>query len=146
MSVLKLLALDTDDLAILSAHVQDGVLKVGDLEFAARTGVFTMVLNRFVWEEAKERAAAFERRRAVLIFKRVRAVRSIGFSRSNRASVLALLALKFTPAGEGPEGQLELLLAGGATIVLDVECIEGQLADTGGAWETTSRPRHPLDG
>ncbi|WP_234893327.1 DUF2948 family protein, partial [Agrobacterium vitis] len=30
-----------------------------------------------------------------------------------------------------------------ATIALDVECIEVQLADTGGAWETTSRPRHP---
>ena len=41
---------------------------------------------------------------------------------------------------------MEFLLAGGGAIALDVECIEGQLADTGGAWETTSRPQHPLDG
>ena len=30
---LKLLALDEEDLAVLSAHVQDAVLKVGDLVY-----------------------------------------------------------------------------------------------------------------
>ena len=44
---------------------------------------------------------------------------------------------------EGPEGTLELLLSADATIALDVECIEAQLADTGGAWETGLKPRHP---
>jgi len=34
-------------------------------------------------------------------------------------------------------------LSGTASIVLEVECIEVQFADVGGAWETTSKPRHP---
>lgn len=145
MSALKLLALDTEDLSILSAHLQDSVLKVGDLGFAARQGVFTAALNRFVWEAAGAGGTAFERRRALLSFKRVKAVRSTGFDRSNREAVLDLLALSFDQAGEGPEGTVELVFAGGGAIQLDVECIEGQLADTGGAWETRTRPEHPLD-
>lgn len=146
MTGLKLLALDQDDLSIISAHVQDSVLKVGDLGFGARNGVFTAAVNRFVWEGAQEKARSFERRRAVLSFKRVLAVRSMGFDRNNREEVLSLLAIKFKENGEGPEGVVELLLAGGGAIALDVECIEAQLADTGGAWETTAKPEHSLDG
>lgn len=146
MTGLKLLALDQDDLSVLSAHLQDSVLKVGDLGFTARTGVFTAAVNRFAWEAAGEKTRSFERRRALLSFKRVLGVRSMGFDRNNREEVLSLLALRFTPKGEGPDGVVELLLAGGGAIALDVECIEAQLADTGGAWETTRRPQHSLDG
>lgn len=145
MSALKLLALDMEDLSILSAHLQDSVLKVGDLGFSARKGVFTAAVNRFVWEGAATRGQSFERRRALLSFKRVKAVRSTGFDRTNREAVLDLLALRFEQRGEGPEGTVELVFAGGGAIQLDVECIEGQLADTGGAWETRTRPEHPLD-
>lgn len=145
MSGLKLLALDGDDLGIVSAHVQDAVLKTGDLSFSPKAGLFTVAVNRFVWEGAGEKAKSFERRRAMLSFKRVRAVRSQGFDRSNGEAVLSLLALSFSPKGEGPEGVLELVLAGGGAIQLDVECIEGQLADTGGAWETTHRPDHSAE-
>ena len=34
------------------------------------------------------------------------------------------------------DGAVELVLSAGGTILLDVDCIEVQLADTGGAWET----------
>ena len=57
--------------------------------------------------------------------------------------VLDLLALTFEADGDGPDGHVELVLAGGAAIMLDVDCIEVQLADTGGAWETTVKPQHP---
>ncbi len=143
MDNLKLMALDAEDLEIVSAHVQDAVLKVPGLTYDARSGQFSVIVNRFVWETAEARGNAFERRRAVLLFKRVRSVRSIGFSRTDTEKVLALLALQFEQAGEGPEGTLELVLAGEASILLDVECIEVQLADTGGAWETSFKPRHP---
>lgn len=146
MSGLKLLALDQDDLSIFSAHLQDSVLKVGDLAYAPKSGLFSLAVNRFVWEEAKDRAKVFERRRALLSFKRVQHVRSQGIDRNNSDAVLQLLAIKFTPKGEGPDGVVELVLAANGAIALDVECIEGQLADTGGAWETTNRPNHPLEG
>ncbi len=142
MTDLKLLALDADDLAIISAHMQDAVFKVGDLNFSARSGLFSLAANRFVWEKAARVSKSFERRRAALSFKRVEAVRSIGFDRSKVDEVLSLLAIRYVPKGEGPDGVAELVLAGGGMIALEVECIEAQLADTGGAWETTARPEH----
>ncbi|MCA1403865.1 DUF2948 family protein [Ensifer sp. IC3342] len=143
MDALKLLALDEEDLGVVSAHVQDAVFKVAGISYDARRGQLFLVINRFVWENADGKRRSFERRRAVLSFKRVVAVRSLGFDRGNAEAVLDLLALRFSIKGEGPEGSIELVLAGEAAIVLDVECIEVQLADTGGAWETAFRPRHP---
>lgn len=143
MDALKLLALDEEDLAVVSAHVQDAVFKVGGLSYDARRHHFCVVINRFVWEKAEGKRRNFERRRAVLLFKCVSAVRSVGFDRADPEAVLDLLALSFSRKAEGPEGTIELVLAGEASIALDVECIEAQLADTGGAWETAFRPRHP---
>ncbi len=145
MADIKLLALDADDLAVISAHMQDAVFKVADLSFSPRSGLFSLVANRFVWEKAKRGAKSFERCRAALSFKRVAAVRSIGFDRNKTDEVLSLLAIRFVVKGEGPDGVVELVLAGGGMVALDVECIEGQLADTGGAWETTSLPVHQAD-
>ncbi|MCR6500940.1 DUF2948 family protein [Shinella sp. CPCC 101442] len=143
MDSLKLLALDAEDLAIVSAHLQDAVFKTDGLAFDARQHVFSVVVNRFVWETAASRGKSFERRRAVIAFKRVNAVRSIGIDRKDASAVFSLLAVNFTPSGEGPEGTLEVVMSGNASVALDVECVEVQLADTGGAWETTLKPRHP---
>ncbi|NRP71729.1 hypothetical protein ILFOPFJJ_02618 [Ensifer psoraleae] len=143
MDALKLLALDEEDLGVVSAHVQDAVFKVAGISYDARRGQLFLVINRFVWENTEGKRRNFERRRAVLSFKRVIAVRSIGFDRADAEAVLDLLALRFSVKDEGPEGTIELVLAGEASIMLDVECIEAQLADTGGAWETAFKPRHP---
>lgn len=142
MTHLKLLALDEEDLAVISAHMQDAVFKVGDLSFSARSGLFSLAANRFVWEAVDEAAKTFERRRSLLVFKRVRTVRSTGIDRRKADDVLSLLAIRFLPDGEGPDGKVELALSGKATIELDVECVEAQLADTGTAWETGSLPSH----
>ncbi len=142
MTDLKLMALDADDLSIISAHMQDAVFKVGDLSFSVRSGLFSLVANRFVWEKAARVSKSFERRRSALSFKRVEAVRSIGFDRGKADDVMSLLAVRYVPKGEGPDGVVELVLAGGGMIALEVECIEAQLTDTGGAWETTARPEH----
>jgi hypothetical protein len=142
MTTLKLLALDNEDLAIISAHMQDSVFKVGDMFYSPRLGQFSITANRFVWELSDRKDKAYERHRSALVFKRVRAVRSTGIDRRRRDEVLSLLAIRFEQKGEGPEGTVELTLAGNATIALDVECIEVQLADVGGAWETASKPDH----
>jgi hypothetical protein len=143
MTDLKLVALDSEDLAVVSAYMQDSVFKVADVAWSPRDAQFSIAANRFVWEEAGKKRKGFERRRAALAFKRVLAVRSTGIDRKKGDGVLSLLAVRFEPKGEGPEGTIELALAGAATIALDVECIEVQLADVGGAWETASKPRHP---
>jgi hypothetical protein len=143
MTDLKLLALDGEDLAIVSAHMQDSVFKVGDIEFLPRLKQFSLAANRFVWELSERKDKSFERHRTALVFKQVLAVRSTGIDRQKRDAVLSLLAIRFDQTGEGPEGTIELTLAGHATVALDVECIEVQLADIGGAWETASMPSHP---
>lgn len=140
---LKLMALDTDDLAVVSAHMQDAVFKVGDMTFSPKGGHFTLVANRFVWEKARGKRKSYERRRAVLHFKRVGAVRSTGIDRNRADDVQSLLAVRYSANGEGPDGRIELVLSGGGMIVLDVECVEAQLSDTGGAWQASALPRHP---
>ena len=129
MTELKLLALDKDDLEIISAHMQDSVFKVGDVHWSPGSGLLSIEANRFAWESSGQRRRSYERRRAALVFKRVEAVRSTGIDPSKK--------------DEGPDGMVELILSGTATIALDVECLEVALADIGGAWETASRPRHP---
>lgn len=144
MTGLKLLALDADDVSVVSAHLQDSVFKTKDMAYRPRAGQFSLAVNRFVWEEAKKGGKSFERRRAALVFKRVLSVRLFGVDRSRPEDVFSLLAVRFTPKGEGPDGTIELTLAGDRAVALDVECIELQVADTGGAWETENRPDHKV--
>lgn len=143
MSQLKLVALDEQDLAIVSAHVQDAVLKVGDLSFLAPERRFVAAVNRFVWEN---RPGFFrpnnERRRSALHFEAVRGVRTAGISRDKPEEVLSLLAIRFEPAAEAPAGIIDLVFSAGAAIRLEVDYIEARLADLGAAWEAASRPAH----
>ena len=47
---LQLLAEDPDDLAVISAALQDAVAKVGDISYEARSRRLTIAFNRFRWE------------------------------------------------------------------------------------------------
>lgn len=142
---LRLIALDAEDLAILSAHVQDAVLKVGDIGWSPAEKRLVVAMNRFVWENRKAEGlfsrAENQRRRAALHFDRVEAVRSTGIDREATETVLELLAVRFEPLAS-PSGEIVLDFAGGATIRLVVECLEAQLADLGPAWSTAHAPRH----
>ncbi|PSJ51741.1 DUF2948 family protein [Kumtagia ephedrae] len=144
MDQLKLAALDEEDLNVISAHVQDAVTKVGDLKFHQRDRRFVVPIHRFAWET---QAGLFpdrpQRRSSVLHFERVGAVKASGVARGKPEDVLALLALRFHPA-EAPGGTIELVFSGGGAIRLEVECIEARLADLGGAWEASSRPKHRI--
>lgn len=146
MESLKLIALDDQDLDVLSAHMQDAVLKVNDLGYDQRCRQFSLTANRFVWERAPgRRRREFERRLAGMHFNRVLAVRSRGFPRDDGEHVLSLMTVQFFPDREdgSPGGEIELIFADDASVQLTVECIEVQLADLGPAWETGNRPRHP---
>ena len=144
MELLKLMALDKEDLSIVSAYMQDAVFKTADLEYSAADRRFLIVGNRFVWEDAGgRRRRSFERRRAALHFNRVDAVRSRGIAR-NGDDVLSLLTVNFVPGDAAPAGRIELIFSGDAAVELEVECVEAQLSDLGAAWQTGFRPNHPL--
>lgn len=144
---LKLAALDADDLLVISAHIQDAVLRACDLVWSPSRKRFALAMNRFAWEAAPgggRRATPYQRRRAALHFDRVSGVKSVGIDRGHPDRILSLLAIEFAPSDE-PAGEVKLVFAGGAELRLTVECIEAQLADLGAAWTTTAKPGHTLD-
>ena len=143
MPPLKLTALDADDLAVISAHMQDAVLTVGDIRLLPGQKKLALVANRFDWEGGEGADAA--RRRTGLQFARVRRVRSQKIRRDAPDAVLSLLAIRFTQGEHPPEGEVELTFSGGGALRLDVECIEAAMKDLGEAWTTHSVPRHSLD-
>ena len=142
MTDLNLLALDGEDLEILSAHLQDAVLKVGDIHWLADEKRLVLALNRFVWESAGEKSRkAFERRRSALRFDRVTRVQATRIPRANPDAVLELLTLTFAET-DAPSGVVEAIFAGGGVLRIEVECLEAGLCDLGAAWSTENCPKH----
>lgn len=145
MSDLKLRALDAEDLAILSAHLQDAVAKIGDLVYRPAERRFLGVVNRFAWEGETTKGGVHERRRAAFHFDRVANVKAQGLDRSKPDAIVSLLAIRFEPAGAGePGGVIDLVFSGAATVRLTVECVEAQVADLGAAWQASAKPDHAV--
>ncbi len=138
MSSLKLTALDSADLEIISAHMQDAVITIGDIRFLKASGKFALIANRFLWQTEKP---PYERRRTGLHFDRVLEAKSQRIRQGADDAVLSLLSVSFTP-GEEPSGKIVLTFSGGGAITLKVECIEARLEDLGPAWETPNLPSH----
>ncbi len=141
MTLLKLAALDNEDLTVISACVQDAVLKIGEINFKPKHKRLVLSVNRFLWEKDGKRLEVPERRRSVLHFDRVMQIKSVGIDRKDASGVLSILALQFTQ-NQAPAGTLEIIFAGGATMRVDLECIEAQLADLGPAWAAKAKPKH----
>ncbi|MBN9073505.1 MAG: DUF2948 family protein [Rhizobiales bacterium] len=140
--MLKLAALDEKDLEVVSAHVQDAVLKVGELAYHPDARQFAAAMNRFAWEVPRGFfGGKDERRRSLLQFDRVLGAKLSGIDRSRPEDVLSLLAIRFQ-ASDAPAGTVDLLFSGGGTVRLDVECIEARLTDLGAAWRAGARPAH----
>lgn len=140
MNSLKLLALDEEDLAILSAHLQDAVVKRADMGFLPRAQRFALLLNRFDWDH-KAATGETVRRRAGMHFERVRQVKCRGLDDAQREGVLNLLAVTFETT-DAPSGFVLLTFSGGAEVRLEVECIEASLKDLGPAWGCAHVPKH----
>lgn len=138
MPDLKLMALDTEDLDIISATTQDAVIRVGDMGYAKADQRFALLMNRFAWEESSK---VPQRKRAALHFDRVRDVKVSGIDTNAVDGVLELLAIRFTQTDD-PAGHVDLDFAGGGTIRLSVECLEARLQDLGAAWAAKATPAH----
>lgn len=142
--LLKLTALDADDLQVVSTHLQDAVLVIGDMRYLPAERRFAAVLNRFDWESAdRNGGGGYGRRRTGLHFDRVLGVKQSNIRQTAADAVLSLLAIEFEPTEE-PSGLVTLVFSGGGAIRLEVECIEAAMADLGPTWPTESRPTHDL--
>ncbi|QFR34405.1 DUF2948 family protein [Ancylobacter sp. TS-1] len=159
MTGLKLVALDGEDLAVLSVHLQDAVVAVGEMTYLPRERRFVLLANRFDWEKAIQAEAMADpdapvgtaaaavgpcvRRRAGLRFERVLGARVRGIDLKKKLAVLNLLALTFEES-EAPSGTITFLFSGGGEVQLDVECLEAGLEDLGPAWDARGTPCHEV--
>jgi hypothetical protein len=135
---LRLLAEDTEDLAIIAAALQDAVGKIGEIHYEAAARQLTLVLNRYRWEAD---GPAAERVRAGLQFGGVLSVQARKLRRDAPEAVIELLTIDFEPA-EAPGGAVVLSFAGGGDLRLEVECIDAALADVSAPWPTKRTPAH----
>jgi Protein of unknown function (DUF2948) len=140
---LKLRAEDADDLAVLSACLQDALVAVRDLGYLAAQQEFVLVTNRFCWEGYLRPCGETEANRRVLCAVSFFAVENVayrGFRRTEEDRILSLLAIRDEP---GTSGRTILLdFAGGASIRLEVAEIRCRVRDWGEPWPTPWRPRH----
>ena len=141
----KLIALDTDDLAVISAHVQDASVRAGDIIWRQSEKRLVIGMNRLDWNEVLlgnqqqdlqqkdlQLDAWPEPRRMVsaLRFERVLSCKSRNIDLDAPETALELLGIEFHP-GESPGGATMLMFANGGALRLDVECVECELADLG---------------
>jgi hypothetical protein len=152
-SPLRLRAVDTIDLAVIAAHLQDAVAQVGDMAYKPAQRRFAVMFNRFMWEDVQDDAGAgakadpnapYRRVRSVLHFDGVLKVKSHGLRLDRKEAVAEILTLAFEPDGE-VAGALTMTFAGGGAIKLEVECLDAWLSDVSEPWVTPNLPRHGSD-
>jgi DUF2948 family protein len=149
---LKLVALEKDDIEVMSAHLQDALVKVGDILWRPREHRFVMAVKRFDWmnvvdmnavdaDAFKNKAPEYRRCRTALRFERVVSCRCRGLDQSDKDSVLNLLAVEFAEH-DAPAGTVTLTFSGGSAIRLEVECLEAELVDLGEVFAAAVCPDH----
>jgi hypothetical protein len=135
---LKLLAQDADDLAVISAAMQDAVAKVGDITYEPRARRLTVAFNRYRWE-----AGGGARVRSALQLGGVLKLETRKIRRDASDAIIEILAVTFD-AGEAPGGVVTLSCAGGGDLRATVECVEAVLADLSLPWPTPRKPAHEV--
>lgn len=143
--VTRLAAFDADDLAVISAHLQDALMRIGDIRWLKREAKLALVANRYDHLSVGGRNDRGQRRLTGLQLSRVERVAASNILMNDKTAVLSLLAITFEPAKTAPEGTVVLTFAGGGTIRADVECIEAAMADLGPKWAARARPEHDID-
>lgn len=133
---LRLLAQDPDDLAVISAAMQDAVAKVGDISFEPKAQRLTVAFNRYCWEKD-----GGERVRSALQLGGVLGVQARKIRHAPRDAVVEVLAVTFEP-GEAPGGLVTIRCAGGGDLRARVECVDAVLSDLSQPWSTPRTPKH----
>jgi hypothetical protein len=127
---LKLIALDADDLAVISTHVQDARVQISDIIWRQGEKRLVIGMDRLDWEQTLAGQATPRRLLAALRFDRVLACKSRNIDLADPERPLELVGIEFHPS-EAPGGSALLIFAQGAALRLDLECLECELTDLG---------------
>ena len=142
-SNLKLLAINDDDLKVLSAHLQDSVTLVRDMVFLKKNRTFLMMANRFMWEDIEKGIFRKNKRiRCAVKFENVFEVRSKNINQKRPNKILELLSIENKLKNN--KHRLILTFSGSNEVALIVEEIQVLLDDIGLPWEVKRIPKHKL--
>ena len=139
---LKLIARTDADLKVISAHLQDSIVKTSDIANLKKNKIFLMQLNRFMWEDVEKGVFRKNKRiRTVLKFDNVLHVRSKNINQIKGDRFLDFLAIE---SKEMPDKNYEmnLIFSGDVIIKIIAEAIEVKLDDQGTPWESKNKPKH----
>jgi hypothetical protein len=135
--VLKLQAADTEDLQVISSHMQDALIRRADMRYVRRKRQFAVLANRFAWELMPENI----RHRTGMHFENVLAVRQVGFAKIPKDAILSLLTISFSETST-PAGLVTLTFSSGPQLQLDVEYLDVLVRDLGPQWTASQKPAH----
>ncbi|WOH82487.1 DUF2948 family protein [Bradyrhizobium sp. BEA-2-5] len=127
---LKLIALDADDLAVISTHVQDARVQTSDIIWRQGEKRLVVGMSRLDWEQTLSGGTCSRRLIAALRFDRVLACKSRNIDLEAPEATLELLGIEFY-ASDPPGGSALLMFGHGGALRLDVECLECELTDLG---------------
>ncbi len=127
---LKLIALDADDLAVISAHVQDARVQAADIIWRQGEKRLVVGMSRLDWEQTLAGETCPRRLIAALRFDRVLACKSRNIDLEAPEAALELVGIEFY-AADPPSGSALLMFSEGGALRLDVECLECELTDLG---------------
>jgi DUF2948 family protein len=144
MEPVKFVALDRDDLEVVSTHLQDALVKVADIMWRPQEKRLIVSLRRFDWLSAAATRPALRRCHSALRFERVSSCKCRSVNPAGKDAVLNLLAVEFAET-DPPAGVVTLIFSGGGVLRLEVECLEAELLDLGPSWPAAERPVHVED-
>ena len=146
---LKLTALDGEDLAVISAAVQDALVAVRDCAFFKDERRFVLLLSRFRWEADPTVDAPYSRTHSALVFNEVKAVRHHNIPLHEPDRMLELLAVSLDGKRDGGKpgdfATVSLRFAADRAIRLEIDRLACHLGDVGEPWPTPWKPAHPVD-
>ena len=139
---LKLIAKTDEDLRVISAHLQDSIVKTSDIANLKKNKIFLMQLNRFMWEDVEKGVFRKKKRiRTILKFENVLDVLSKNIDQLKKDKFLDFLAIE-TNITPDNNYEMKIIFAGDSIIRIISEAIEVTLDDQGEAWDTKNKPKH----
>ena len=142
---LNLIGKNEDDLKVISAYLQDSIVKTKNIVFLEKNRTFIMILNRFMWEDAEKGVFRKNKRiRCAVKFEEIFEVKSKNINQKKTEKPLEFLAIKTSMTNED-FFNIKIFFSGGGIITLTSEIIEVLMNDLGRSWNVKYFPSHKFE-